>query len=128
MTVERAYRTGFGLQLEPTVKLRHVGQMQSAHEPVPCEGDEVELRLPGGEVCRAYISAFGIEAWKVGDSLVTTSDPKDPSLTLTLAGDLTSDDVPAGTEVWRLGGHRSRQNRALGLAGGPRPNEGRAGR
>jgi uncharacterized protein (DUF2249 family) len=108
MTVERAYRTGFGLQLEPTVKLHHVGQMQSPHEPMPYEGNEVELRLPGGEVRHAYISAFGIEAWKVGDSLVTTSDPKDPSLTLTLAGDLTVDDVPAGTEVWRLAGHSYR--------------------
>lgn len=102
LTVGVAHRTGFGLQLEPKVKLRHLGEPQ---EPMPCEGDQVELRLPGGEVRKAYIAAFAIEAWKVGNSYVTASGPKDPSLTLILAGDLTPDDVPAGTEVWRLGGH-----------------------
>lgn len=100
LTVEAAHRTGFGLQLEPKVKLRHIGEAQP-HEPVPHDGDEVELRLPHGEIRNAYIAAIGIEMWRAGNSYVTASDPKDPALTVTLAGDLTPDDVPAGTEVWR---------------------------
>ena len=103
LTVQDAYRTGFGLQLAPTIKLRHIEEMQPPHEPMPCEGDEVELRLPGGEVRIAWIATFGIDAWKVGDVYVSDSDPNDPSLTLSLAGALTPADVPAGTEVWRLG-------------------------
>jgi hypothetical protein len=102
LTVEHTYQTGRGLQLEPKVRLRYIAESQSPDEPRPHEGDVVALRLPGGEVRTASIASFGIEVWKDGDSVVTTSDPKDPSLTLTLAGDLTPQEVPAGTEVWRL--------------------------
>jgi hypothetical protein len=101
MTVSDTQRTGFGLQLEPTVKLRLLIEAQPNNRMLT-KGDEVELRLPGGKIRNAYVASFGIETWQVGDNYVTASDPKDPSLTLTLAGALTSDDVPPGTEVWRL--------------------------
>jgi hypothetical protein len=105
LTVEHAHRTGFGLQLEPKVKLKYIGQSQPG-EPVPFDGDEVELRLPDGTVRSAYIAVFAIEAWLDRGVYVTRSDPKDPSLTLTLAGDLTPGDAPVGTEVWRLAHRR----------------------
>ena len=101
LTVEHAHRTGFGLQLEPKVKLRYVGESQPG-EPVPYDGDEVELRLLDGRVRSAYIAVFAIESWLDRGVYVTRSDPKDPSLTLTLAGDLMPNDVPIGTEIWRL--------------------------
>jgi hypothetical protein len=101
LTVEHAHRTGLGLQLEPKVKLHQLDT--PPHEPMPYDGDEVELRLPDGTVRIAYVSSFGIEAWLINGKYVTRSDPKDPSLTLTLAGDLKPRDVPAGTEVWKLG-------------------------
>jgi hypothetical protein len=102
LTVGSAHQTGFGLQLEPTVKLRHLHQAQPG-EPMPYHGDEVELRLPDGTTRTAYISAFGIEAWQERGVLFTRSDPKDPSLTLTLAGGLVPEAAPPGTEIWFIG-------------------------
>lgn len=105
LTVERAHRTGFGLQLEPKVKLAYLQGVRPGM-PMLHEGDEVELRLPDGTTRTAYVSTFAIEAWHLNGKYVTTSDPRDPSLTLTLAGDLTPDDVPVGAEVWRVASSR----------------------
>jgi hypothetical protein len=68
---------------------------------MPMAGEELELRLPDGQVMTAHIRSFGIDAWRDSEgALYTTSEPADPSLTLTITCDSGVDVVPQGTEIW----------------------------
>jgi len=100
VTVERAQRMGSVLQVLPRIRL---GELV-AREPgimMPMPGDGLWLRFPDGSSRTAVVGLFGIDAWQTPDgSLLTDSDPRDPVVTLSIAGDLQPADVPAGTQVW----------------------------
>lgn len=99
VTVESAQRMGTLLQVLPRIPIREL----TAREPglmMPMPGDALWLRFPDGSSRTAVLGLFGIEAWQREDGLYTSSDPQDPVLTLSIAGDLQPEEVPAGTQVW----------------------------
>ncbi len=100
LTVESSFRDGNQLQVLPRVQLR--GLIKRAPGLLaPKAGDLLELRLPDGRVRDAMVRGFAMEVWRHEDGhFYTNSDPSDPFLTLTIAGDLYPEDVPPGTEVW----------------------------
>jgi hypothetical protein len=97
--VERAQRMGSLLQVLPRIPLKEL----IAREPgimMPMPGDGLWLRFPDGSNRTAVLGLFGVEAWQTDGGLLTSSDPQDPVLTLSIAGDLRPEDVPPGTQVW----------------------------
>jgi hypothetical protein len=99
VTVERTQRMGSVLQVLPRIRLKEL----VAREPgimMAMPGDGLWLRLPDGSSRTAVVGLFGIEAWASEGGLVTSSDPADPEVTLSIAGDLQPAEVPAGTQVW----------------------------
>jgi len=97
--VESTQRMGELLRVLPRVRISEL----LAREPdlmTPLPGDKLWLRLPDGGTRTAVLGLFGIEAWAGDGGLLTSSDPQDPVLTLSIAGDLQPDDVPPGTQVW----------------------------
>ncbi len=99
VTVERAQRMGSVLQVLPRIRLAEL----ATREPdlmMPMPGDGLWLRFPDGSSRTALVGLFGIEAWQGPGGLVTSSDPRDPEVTLSIAGDLQPAEVPSGTQVW----------------------------
>ncbi|HLZ59009.1 MAG TPA: hypothetical protein VKR06_18860 [Ktedonosporobacter sp.] len=100
LTVESSSQSGPHLQILPPVPVSDLIE-RAKGLLMPMAGDELELRLPDGHVQHALVGGFGVEIWRHEDGhFSTTSDPSNPALTLTLAGDLSSEDAPAGTEIW----------------------------
>lgn len=97
LTVEGTQQSGEEWRIAPLVPLRNL----APHMMMPMAGDEVELRLPGGDVLAARIAGFGIDVWKDDEgNFWATSDLSDPSLTLTIICSPDVAEVPAGTEIW----------------------------
>ncbi|MGY5013280.1 hypothetical protein ACWDFR_13785 [Streptomyces sp. 900105755] len=125
LTVESSHRTGFGLQVQPGVRIRElaarVGDMD-----VPVPGDRLLLLFPEEGVWQAPLADFGIEAWRDGELLYTRSDPSDPEFVLAIGGNRGPEDLPVGTQIWLddrapTGGHRTKGWRHIieGLTTGP---------
>jgi hypothetical protein len=112
LTVESSLRTGFGLQVDPPVRIRElaarVGDMD-----VPVPGDRLALLIPEQGVWQAPLADFAIEAWKKDGVMYTRSDPSDPEFVLTIGGNSGLQELPVGTQIWLddrapTGGHRTR--------------------
>lgn len=100
LTVESSSQSGTQLQVLPRVPLFNLIE-QAPGLLMPMAGDGLELRLPDGRVQYALVGGFGIEVRHHEDGHFSTfSDPSFPVLTLTIAGDLHTEDVPPGTEIW----------------------------
>jgi hypothetical protein len=100
LTVENSSQLGNRLRVLPPVPAHSLIE-RAPGLLMPMAGDELELRLPDGRVGHAIVGSFGVELWRSEEGdFYTTSDPSDPVLTLTIAGDLRPKDVPAGTEIW----------------------------
>lgn len=100
LTVESSSQSGALLQVLPQVLLRNLIE-QAPGLFMPMAGDSIEIRLPDGRVQHALVGGFGIDLWRHEDGhFYTSSDPSNPLLTLTIAGDLQPEDVPAGAEIW----------------------------
>jgi hypothetical protein len=113
LTVTGSRRTGFGLQVEPTVRIRELAsRVRDTDVPVP--GDRLLLHRPDtGTWWIAPLASFGVEAWQEDGVYYTRSDPADPEFTLAVGGGGGADEtLPVGTEIWvddgaRAGGHRT---------------------
>lgn len=102
LNVELAVRTGFGLKVEPGVRLRSLlGRIPDADVPQP--GDLLEIRFPDGGEDRAQVAQFGWEGYDAGNGTMHMyTDPADPEFNLTIAGDLEPTHVPKGSEIWLI--------------------------
>jgi hypothetical protein len=99
LTVDHCHRTGFGLQVAPTVRFARLVSEFPDGEPALGKGCGLELRLPGGRVMAADVGGWGIDAYRDGDHVVISCSPADPEFTLSIS--VPEDvDVPPGTEVW----------------------------
>ena len=97
LTVESSSRSGDRLLVLPRVPLQRLAPDMF----MPMADDKLELHLPDGRVQHASVGSFGVEHWRDEEgNFWTTSDPANPVLTLTIAGDLHAEDVPPGTEIW----------------------------
>jgi hypothetical protein len=106
LTVEETQQLGETWRIAPSVPLRRLVE-RGPTLVMPMTGEEIELRLPDGQVMTAHIAAFGVDAWKDSEgNLYLNTDPADVSLTLTITCDAPVEVVPPGTEVW-LGNARS---------------------
>lgn len=65
--------------------------------PAACPGDGVELRLPDGRIRHETIGQIGVDGWRHEGQFYTASNPEDPEITVTVAGELRPEDVPPGT-------------------------------
>jgi len=66
-------------------------------------GAELELRRPDGTSLLSVLGHFAVSLWKgEDDALYLHDDLADPEIELTLSGDVSPEQVPAGTEVWLL--------------------------
>ena len=100
LTIESSSQSGTQLRVRPRVPLFSLIE-QAPGLLMPIAGDGLELRLPDGRVQYALVGGFGVEVRCHEDGhFSTTSDPSLPVLTLTIAGDLHTGDVPPGTEIW----------------------------
>jgi hypothetical protein len=100
VSVEGIERFGERWQIAPLVRLRSLME-RGPGVMMPMAGEEIELRLPDGQVKTAHIASFGIEAWEDGEgNIYTKSVPAEPSLTLTITCGPEVADVPPGTEIW----------------------------
>ncbi|GHP00374.1 hypothetical protein KSF_104210 [Reticulibacter mediterranei] len=118
LTVESSQHFGDQLHVLPRVPISGLIE-RKPNMLMPMPGEGLELSLPDGRILHATIASFGVEGWasldqlyaaeggsgkevwKVeGNDFYTTSDPSNPVLTLTIAGDLRPEDVPPGTEIW----------------------------
>ena len=100
LTIEGIKQIGESWRLAPLVPLRHLRE-QASGMLMPISGEDIELRLPGGNTVTAPIVSFGIDASKdIEGNLVITTDPADPELALTISGDAHIETVPPGAEVW----------------------------
>src|SRR5690242_2152687 len=97
LTVEGAQQFGEMWKIAPSVPLRSLPPKLM----MPMAGEEIELRLPDGQVMTARIARFGVDAWKDSEgNLYISTDPSDPSLTLTIVCGPNVGEVPPGTEIW----------------------------
>lgn len=100
VTVEGAEQSGDEWEITPLVPLRSLGQ----HGPgfmMPMAGDDLELRLPDGNVRTARIASFGVSVWKDSEgNFFMNTDPADPFLSLYITCDSDVGEVPPGTEIW----------------------------
>src|SRR5690242_1465198 len=97
LTVEGARHSGETWTIVPSVPLRSLPPKLM----MPMVGEEIELRLPDGQVLTAVIASFGVDAWKDGEgNLYISTDPSDPSLTLTITCGSDVGEVPSGTAIW----------------------------
>ena len=100
LTVEGTQRVGEIWRIAPAVSLRSLVE-RGPTLTVPMRGEEIELRLPDGQVRTALIAGFGVDVWKDSEgNLYTNTDPADPALTLTISCDSDVTEVPLGTEIW----------------------------
>jgi hypothetical protein len=100
LTVEGTQRFGDTWRIAPSMHLRSLLE-RGPTLMMPMSGEEIELRLPDGQVKPALIASFGIDAWTDSDgNLYTRSDRSDPSLTLTISCQSEIGEVPVGTEIW----------------------------
>ncbi len=97
LTVESSSQIGNSVRVLPPVPIKRLPPDMF----VPMAGEKLELHLPDGRVQPASIGGFGVELRRDEEgNFWTTSDPANPVLTLTIAGDLHPEDVPPGTEIW----------------------------
>ena len=102
LTVEGAQQIGKLWRIAPSIRLRSLGE-RAPRLMMPMAGEEIELRLPGGQAIPALIASFGVDAWKDGGgNLHVTTDPANPSLTLTITSDGDLGAPPPGTEIWLI--------------------------
>lgn len=101
LTVTASRRTGFGLQVEPTVRIKELAARVKDTD-VPMPGDRLLLRRPDtGTWWIAPLSSFGMEAWEEAGVMYTRSNPADPEFTLAIGGrGRPEETVPVGTEIW----------------------------
>jgi hypothetical protein len=100
VTVDSAQPFGATWLIVPSVPLRTLLE-RGLTVMMPMPGEEIELRLPDGQIVTAHIASFGIDAWQDSEgNLYTNSDPSDPSLTLTIRCGPNLAEVPTGTEIW----------------------------
>ncbi len=100
LTVEGSQQFGETWRITPSVPLRSLLE-RGPTLMMPMAGEEIELRLPDGHVMPALIASFGVNAWEDSDgNLYSSSDPSDPSLTLTITCSSEVREVPPGTEIW----------------------------
>jgi hypothetical protein len=100
LTVEGAQQFGETWRIAPAVPLRILME-RGPTLMMPMAGEEIELRLPDGQLLTALIASFGVDAWKDSEgNLFINTDPSDPSLTLTITCNSDVGEVPPGTEVW----------------------------
>ncbi|QIY75214.1 hypothetical protein HEP84_45375 [Streptomyces sp. RLB1-33] len=112
LTVESSHRTGFGLQVKPTVRIKELASRVKDLD-VPMPGDKLLLLFPGEGTWQAPLAGFAIEAWSRGGVHFSRSSPSDPEFTLTIGGNREPPDLPVGTEIWLddsapTGGHRTK--------------------
>src|SRR5689334_11175832 len=97
LTVEGTQQFDEMWRIVPSVPLRSLPPKLM----MPMAGEEIELRLPDGRVATAVIARFGVDAWKDNEgNLFISTDPSDPSLTLTITCGSDVGEVPSGTEIW----------------------------
>jgi hypothetical protein len=100
VTVDGAQQFGETWVIAPLVTLRSLME-RGPTLMMPMAGEEIEFRLPDGQVMKGHIGSFGIDVWKDSDgNLDTDTDPSNPSLTLTITCASDVEDVPVGTEIW----------------------------
>ncbi|MGW7244269.1 hypothetical protein [Streptomyces sp. NPDC054804] len=101
LTVTASRRTNFGLQVEPTVRIRELASRVKDTD-VPMPGERVLLLRPDtGTWWIAPLASFGLEAWQKDGISYTRSDPDDPEFTPALGGKGNPEEVlPVGTEIW----------------------------
>jgi hypothetical protein len=99
LTIECVQRVAQGLRLSPGIRpsesreRKGIGQMM--------QGATLELRRPDGSKARTELINYGVSVTTGEDGWVYMQDnPADPEIRLTISGDLTDDEVPAGTELW----------------------------
>ena len=103
LTVEEARKSGEVWRIMPDVSLRALIERGPA-VIMPMAGEELELRLPDGQILVAHIATFGLGIWQDSEgNLHTDSDPSDPALTLTITCDSSVSAIPTGTEIWLPG-------------------------
>jgi hypothetical protein len=82
LTIEEARKSGETWRIMPDVSLRTLIERESA-VMIPMAGEELELRLPDGQILAAHIATFGLGVWQDSEgNFHTNSDPSDPALTL----------------------------------------------
>jgi hypothetical protein len=126
VTVAGAQRTGFGLQVEPTVPIKELAA-RVEDDQVPVPGDWLLLEFPDARgIWRARLAGFGIDAWHENGYYYSRSDPADPHFTLAVGGDRDPSDLPPGTRIHLddlspTGGHRTNGWRRIiaGIAESP---------
>jgi hypothetical protein len=100
LTVEEARKSGETWRIMPDAPLRTLVE-RGPKLIMPMTGEELELRLPYGQILAAHIANFGLGVWQDSEgNLHTDSDPSDPALTLTITCDSNVAEIPAGTEIW----------------------------
>ena len=99
VTVDHVHPTGLGLPVAPAVPLWRL-VAESARSAAPMRGTVWSCVCPMAESDTRRSGQFGIDGWQHDGQFYTASNPQDPEFTLAVAGDLHSEDVPAGTEIW----------------------------
>jgi hypothetical protein len=99
VTVTGSHRSGFGLQVEPAVPIKALAA-RVADTDVPVRGDRLLLLFPGDRRGQAVLADFALEAWRVGDSYCTRSNPDDIEFTLIIGTERGPEDLPPGTQIW----------------------------
>ena len=97
-TIESSWDDSFGLAVERGIRMSEASKRQELSSLAP--GAALELRLPNGIRRRTTLTNYGVGVIKQEDgSLLMEADPY---LRFTLPPELTSEEVPAGTEIWLL--------------------------
>ena len=95
-TVESSWSDEFGLSVERGIPMSEIPKRQELNNLN--QGVTLELRLPSGTRRRTTLVNYGVGVIEQEDgSLIVEGDP---CIRFTLPIDLSTDDVPAGTEIW----------------------------
>ncbi|MFI6494030.1 hypothetical protein [Streptomyces sp. NPDC050564] len=98
-TATGSHRSGFGLQVEPSVPIKALAA-RVADTNVPVRGDRLLLLFPGDRHGQAILADFALEAWREGDYYCCRSNPDDLEFTLVIGTERGPEDLPPGTEIW----------------------------